>query len=119
MNKTIKVIDLLNRIANDFSYHPTAIYRDVTYKHDGTDYRNNQNGKYGILAGWAINLILNDTVEIIEGQQDIDIQKEIEEIPGTFIENSSCGEDVKYLARKYNELVKAVKQLDKNIKDKE
>lgn len=55
---------------------------------------------------------------IIEEQQDIDIQN-IEDIKDVFIENASCGEDVKYLARKYNELVQAVKQLDKNKQDKE
>lgn len=55
---------------------------------------------------------------VIEEQEDIDIQS-IEEIKDIFIENSSCGEDVKYLARKYNEILKAVKQLEKKIKEKE
>lgn len=54
--------------------------------------------------------------EIIEEQEDIDIQS-IEEIKDIFIENSSCGEDVKYLARKYNEILKWAKQLDKKIKE--
>lgn len=51
---------------------------------------------------------------IIEEEPEIDIQK-IEEIKDVFIENSTCGEDVKYLARKYNQLVQAVKQLDRQI----
>lgn len=55
---------------------------------------------------------------IVEEQQDIDIQK-LEDIKDVFIKNATCGEDVKYLARKYNELVQAVKQLDRKIKDKE
>ena len=118
MAKTIKVIDLLNKIANDFSYQPTVIYRGITYKHDGIDYRNNQNDKYGILAGWAINLILNDTVEIIEEQQDIDIQ-EIEEIKFRESDKEHLGFGVDLAHSKINELVQAVKQLDKNIKDKE
>ena len=54
--------------------------------------------------------------KIIEEQEDIDIQS-IEEIKDIFIENSSCGEDVKYLARKYNEILKWAKQLDKKIKE--
>lgn len=110
MANTIKVIDLLNKIANDFSYQPTVIYRGITYSHDGTDYRNNQNDKYGILAGWAINLILNDTVEILEEQQDIDIQK-IKEFDDKEISTRE--------RLKIDELIKAVKQLDRNIKDKE
>jgi hypothetical protein len=56
-------------------------------------------------------IFLNDTVEIIEEQEEIDIQS-IEDIKDIYIENASCGEDVKYLAKKYNEILKAVKQLD-------
>lgn len=70
---------------------------------------------YGCLTG-IVNR-LTDTVEIIEEEQGIDIQ-EIEEIKDVFIEISTCGEDVKYLARKYNEVVKAIKQLDKRINNK-
>lgn len=55
--------------------------------------------------------ILDDTIEIIEEQEKIDIQS-IEDIKDIYIENASCGEDVKYLAKKYNEILKAVKQLD-------
>lgn len=54
--------------------------------------------------------------EIIEDEEEIDIQS-IEEIKEVFIESSSCGEDVKFLARKYNLILQVVKQLDKNIKE--
>jgi len=60
---------------------------------------------------------LNCYFKIIEEQEEIDIQS-IEEIKDIYIENSSCGEDVKYLARKYNEILKWAKQLDKKIKEK-
>lgn len=60
---------------------------------------------------------MNKKFRIVEEQEEIDIQK-IDEIHSIFIENSTCGDDVKFLARKYNELVQAVKQLDKNIKEK-
>ena len=59
---------------------------------------------------------MNDEVEILKDEEEIDIQS-IEEIKEVFIENSSCGEDVKFLARKYNLILQAVKQLDKNIKE--
>lgn len=60
---------------------------------------------------------LNRFFKIVEEQEEIDIQN-IEDIKDVFIENSSCGEDVKYLARKYNEILKWAKQLDKKIKEK-
>ena len=66
-----------------------------------------------INTGWLIN----SNIEIIEEQEDIDIQS-IEEIKEVFIENASCGEDVKFLARKYNEIAQAIKQLEKKIKEK-
>ena len=78
-------------------------------------YRNNNFVcKYG---GMNVIAILNKEFEIIEEQEEIDIQS-IEEIKDIFIENSSCGEDVKYLARKYNEILKWAKQVDKKIKEK-
>ena len=41
----------------------------------------------------------------------------IDYIQDFIIENAACGEDVKYLARKYNEILKWAKQLDKKIKE--
>ena len=74
------------------------------------------------------NIYLNDEVEIIEEQQDVDIQS-IEEIDDNFsyIENHSSGLGIEKvfnkaeieLSNKINELVQAVKQLDKKIKEKE
>jgi len=115
MSKTIKVIDLLNKIANGeipnkVKYKDRIYVWDEEYENYHVEYEN-----------WWLHpeyKKLNDTVEIIEEQQDIDIQS-IEDIKDIFIENASCGEDVKYLARKYNDLIQAVKQLDKQIKEKE
>lgn len=124
MNK-IRVIDLLNKIANG-----EEVPKKIRYKNDILKYYEEVQDYFGVSktgSGAFFNYLfvnkrtdkfINDTVEIIEEQQDIDIQ-EIEDIKDVFIENSSCGEDVKYLARKYDELVQAVKQLDRNIKDKE
>ena len=119
MTNTIKVIDLLNKIAN--GEIPSEIkYKNRIYKYDSNekDYMHEDVFNcYDYLIGNNFKDLdnLNDTVEIIEEQQDIDIQS-IEEIKDIFIENSSCGEDVKYLARKYNEILKWAKQLDKKIK---
>ena len=53
-----------------------------------------------------------------EEDEEIDIQS-IEEYEEFFIDQSNSSDDVKSLARKCNELIKAVKKLDKKIKEKE
>ena len=122
MSKTIKIIDLLNKIANGEEL-PEKIKYDNTiwqYSKAKTDYY--QNTGSTILYFFAELVVynknwLNDTVQIIEEQEEIDIQS-IKDIKDIYIENASCGEDVKYLARKYNEILKWAKQLDKKIKEK-
>ena len=108
---TIKIIDLLNKIANRENA-PEKI------KYNGTEYKLNEiTGWYqnideiGSVNEWFVSKYrLNDTVEILEEQQDIDIQ-EIKYLN----ELSDCEER----NIKINELVQAVKQLDKQIKEKE
>ena len=121
MSKTIKVIDLLNKDANGEDVPKKIKYYNEYYilNEDTTSIEN----LYlidGALVGWFNhnNFSSNSQVEIIEEQEKIDIQN-IEDIKDVFIENSTCGEDVKYLARKYNEILKWAKQLDKKIKEEE
>ena len=121
MNKTIKIIDLLNMSANGQEM-PKKIRYDGYIWEIGADinlaitYRNNIE-KDLFNEYFDMNLIesLNDEVEIIEeSEQDIDIQ-EIEEIS----EQSEFGRNVKDTrAVRINELVRAVKQLDNKIKEK-
>lgn len=60
--------------------------------------------------------ILNGTFTIIE--KEIDIQN-IEEYKEEYIEIGTSDSNIKSLAKKCNELIKAVKQLDKKISNKE
>ena len=131
MRKTIKVIDLLNKIANGEEVPKKILILDEVYylinDEDGDivysqlkDRRKWEafiDRKLNITRCLHEDVIILDEVEIIEEQEEIDIQS-IEDIKDIFIENSSCGEDVKYLARKYNEILKWAKQLDKEIKEK-
>ena len=127
MSKAIRVIDLLNKIANGELKNNTKF---KIISEDGKGFVCKYSSSYpGYI--WVINdnkeisfnykidhmRILSYEVEIIEEQEEIDIQN-IEDIKNVFIENSTCGEDVKYLARKYNEILKWAKQLDKKIKEK-
>lgn len=118
MSKAIKVIDLIN-----MQYKNEKMPKNIRIKYSFVfDYYtyNEEIQWYETADRTTILDIyhkLDYEVEIIEEQEEIDIQS-IEDIKDIFIENSSCGEDVKYLARKYNEILKWAKQLDKEIKEK-
>lgn len=125
MAKTIKVIDLLNKIANGEEVPEKIKYEDniYTYFKKTEDYINyadedewyGQTLLFAVMLNHKINEILDAKVEIIEKQQDIDIQ-EIEEIEAPMNGNAQIIDNRTYTI---NQLVQAVKQLDKNIKDKE
>ena len=103
----MKVIDLLNKMANDKNYRPTVKFLVATYKYNEKmeDYESDINSDWGIFSDYTINNILNDEVELIEDETiDIDNIKEME-LDGV--------DDVTYFV---NDLIKAVKQLNKEIK---
>lgn len=69
----MKVIDLLNKIAN--GKYQTVKYRDIKYEYDDTygDYIvDGEKGAFGLLRGWSLSMILNDEVEIIEEDKKIE-----------------------------------------------
>lgn len=109
MNKKIKVIELLNKIANDESYRPTVKYQEMTYTYhwDIGDYTNDFNSEYGIFSGWALNLMLNNEVEILE-----DNTEEIEELKPVE-DGATYRYEWSEIPKKINELVKAINKLRK------
>lgn len=116
----MKVIDLLNKIANGEEVPKKINYNLRTYtikskEGELLECRTDDN--------YCLDLLqcLNDTVEIIEEEPEIDIQG-IEELKSYNINKKTQFED---FARalldfgvKINELIKAIKQLDKQIKEK-
>jgi len=131
---TIKIIDLLNKIANGeiedkrtFKIlFPNKIHRSIYYDDNEPN------------CLWRLKNVsddepiqdaieFNDEIEIIEEQQDIDIQEidiqKIEELPQwvTRRDGEVTQQEGKRLemAEKINKLIQAVKQLDKQIKEKE
>lgn len=129
MNKTITIIELLNKIANG-EINNIKFY----VKKDDKSTKNNmiiwtvKNNRiiaeesvlkfYRLLDEEIYNL--NDTVEIIEEQQDIDIQN-IKELPEmiTMSDEGYIGRSSFIdLCNKIDMLVRAVKQLDKKLNDK-
>lgn len=107
MNKKIKAIEVLNEMANDESYRPTVKYKEMTYTYhyDIGDYTNDFNSEYGIFSGWALNLMLNDEVEILE--DNTEEIKELEKIENGNVYTYNWIE----VANKVNELVKAVNKM--------
>ena len=119
MNKKIKIIDLLNKIANGEEV-PKRIKsedREFWFKEDETSidylYRTDKNGN-----GWLVvqDLALNDWVEILE-----DNTEEIEELSTyrTFAEYDELAKkcinmNAEQFFYKINELVKAVNSIRKD-----
>lgn len=126
----MKVIDLLNKMANDKNYRPTVKFLAATYKYNEKmeDYESDINSDWGIFSDYTINNILNDTVKLIEDETiDIDninldkIIKVFEDIEmcldrlSVKISSAGQGSIDNYLDR-YKYDLQAVKQLNKEIK---
>lgn len=131
----MKVIDLLNKIANGEEVPEKIKWRDKIwiYTKSQQDYLNHGVCFFESFCQIRTKEFLTDTVEIIEEEPEIDIQG-IEE---TKISDDGVNEffyytnrnsdtsgidcsvvDVKIM-KKINDLIKAVKQLDNKIKEKE
>ena len=124
MSKTIKIIDLLNMISRGEEMPEKIIYGNeiLKYNKDSQDYMGLSRTGSGSLFNYLFvnkctNSFINETIKILEEQEEIDIQS-IEEIHRLFIESSTSDDDVKFLARKYNEMLQAVKQIDNKLKEK-
>ena len=137
MSKTIKVIDLLNKIANGEEAPKKIKVKDYIFiwkvSDNGTGYYNvkEDTGYYWLEDYISLDDLqdLNTEIEIIEEEPEIDIQgiEEIEEFDIQGLEVSGYSmTDADYLfvvgieeSRKIiNQLIKAVKQLDKRINNK-
>ena len=115
MSKTIKVIDLLNKMANGEEVPKRIKYNYETFKWDNIEkkyYKDRKDEDYIYIS--FDTYALNDTVEIIEEEPEIDIQ-EIKQI--RTIEVVKDDLNIRHptnleLAHKINELVKAVNQIN-------
>ncbi len=77
----MKVIDILNKMANDEDYRPTVVFSRVTFTYNTIvgDYENDRDSDCGIFANYVIENILNDEVEVIEENKEIEELGFIEE----------------------------------------
>jgi translation elongation factor P/translation initiation factor 5A len=108
----MKIIDLLNKIANGEEVPKKIKYKDFEYiyaKEIGWYRRIDDVGTYD---EWFINKNrLNDEVEIIEEQEEIDIQsiKELEPLEDYEVDKT----DVRLNRELINKILQWAKQLDK------
>ena len=127
MSKTIRVIDLLNKIANGEEVPYKVKYNGIIFTYNSSNKQglkyvdlNKENEVFYRYLTGVVNK-LTDEVEIIEEQEEIDIQKLNENIKYYNIIGHSENEKMLFnmiqdTANRINKLVQAVKQLNKEIK---
>ena len=69
MKKTIKIIDLLYKIANGEEVPKKIKYRNNIYEYEGSDYFGNDIGY--LFERYNLTAILNDEVEILEEEKKL------------------------------------------------
>ena len=120
MNKKIKVIELINRIYENKNVPNRIIFTKMEFSFDikSRDYRRENDGFMFFPFLTKLMDWVHMEVEILEDEEKINIQ-EIE-LAGlkSFVDVDEEIDNVN-LAYKYNELLLAVKQLDKKINKEE
>ena len=116
MNKKIKVIELLNKIYANLDVPKRLKLGEIEYLYSEihADYYNKRFEKF-LFPHLAIHKVnwLSIELEILEDEEEIDIQdiKEME-----YLEDYEADKtDIRLNRDKINEILKAVKQLDKKI----
>ena len=118
MNKKIKVIELLNKIANGEDLPKRIKIQDYVFElsKDYEHYYYNEDVEIVAITHLINHNFsnLNDEVEVLEDNTEEieDNTEEIEEIPEECIEDCT-DRNYAYLATKYNELVKAINSIRK------
>ena len=115
----MKVIDLLNKIANGEEVPEKIKVGNIIYIYESWEhfyYTDNEEREDLLVKGKDYSTIdfLNWNVKLIE-DEPIDIDK-IEKVSIANTSYKPTPQDMKFIAGKFNELVQAVKQLNKEIK---
>ena len=119
MARTIKVIELLNKIANNDKKPYQLKYEGNIYTWDCLNHYVNRKDGTSLFGDWVkdYNDFLNDTVEIIEEQEEIDIQ-ELKEYEFPPYIDAKLNPIEKKLLELINIDRKAIKQIDNKLKEK-
>jgi hypothetical protein len=123
MNQTIKVIDLLNKIANGEEVPTKIKVNNKIYIYNALEHfyvmMDKGDDLLKLCTIFNSDVFMNMEVEIIEDKEDINIQ-DIEELPEYIhIGDGGADADVKDEVNiKINEIIRAVKHLEKTKEDK-
>lgn len=124
MNKTIKIIDLLNKIANKEEVPNKIEYCGIDYTWDKIGYLHYAGfgeREKSFLEGIRTDVVLNDEVEILEDTTDeieeLNYYTVISAVNGKFQEN--IDEEFGKHTKKINELVRAINKLNKQDTSKD
>lgn len=121
MSKTIRVIDLLNKIANGEEVPYKVKYNGIIFTYNSSNKQglkyvdlNKENEVFYRYLTGVVNK-LTDEVEIIEDQEEINIQDIVEPLE---VESYECDKtDIRINRETIKKLVQAVKQLKKELKE--
>lgn len=118
--KTIKVIQLLNSIANKNSIPEKIKYEDNIYTlHGSRDYYCEDIGRYffeEIMSTDSVDNVMNEEVEIIEDKLIEHLQYIQEQVCGGIEERVII--DGKHLANKINEIIDVINEMKENKEEK-
>lgn len=111
----MKVIDIINKMANDKDYRPTILFLGVTFTYNTIigDYENDRDSDYGIFTNFVIENILNDEVEVIEENKEIKELNKISYDEFKYSDNKHRFDLTTIEYDKINELVRAVNKINK------
>lgn len=112
MNKKIKVIELLNKKANNEQMPSKIRFEGLNYQYKGSSYYDRDGDL--LCENCDLLCVLDSEVEILEDEEEIDIE-EIGELPEDFDASFYDKHSIKANRYKINEILRAVKQLDKKI----
>lgn len=121
----MKIIDLLNKIANGEEVPKKLYYEELLWEWYGETYNDGKQCLFEdyIDKRYVITDILNDTVEIIEEEKEIKKLEIEQDNPSSnyYIRNehgTKCGltKHSKMIAEKVNELIDEIKKLKEQIK---
>ena len=116
----MKIIDLLNKMANNEEVPKKIKVDNIIYIYENWEhfyYTDNEAREDLLVRGkdYRTNNFLNWNVELIEDEIDIDSIEKLDK-NGTFINRKVNDQKIIDIQNKINELVQAVKQIDKRVK---
>lgn len=119
MNKTIKVIDLLNKIANGEEVPKKIKINNIIYEYRGymycTEKANYQDIENYLFGKWNFN-ILNDTVEIIEDNDKLEKIEKLTPFEAPFLKDNEVDIRFRLLIERQNKIIDYINKIEEEMR---